>query len=76
MSQHRVEHVTPYHNKKQPLICHHYGKYGHTRPYCFEWLKLNIRGHKEIHVKKKWKSNAASTGYIAHTEHISFSSKG
>lgn len=37
MSLHHAQHVEPRHrkNKKQTLICHHYGKYGHTRPYCF-----------------------------------------
>lgn len=67
MSQHRAQHVSPHHNKKSPLMCHHCGKYGHTRPYCFKWLKLNIIGCKEVHTKKKWKSNATSTGSIAHT---------
>lgn len=53
MSQYRAQHVSPYHNKKQHLICHHYGRYGHTRPYYFEWFKLKIRGRKEAHAKKK-----------------------
>lgn len=37
ISQHRAKHVSPSHrkNKNQPQICHHYGKYGHIRPYCF-----------------------------------------
>lgn len=52
MSQHWVRHVPSHHNKRQPLICHHYGKYGHTRPYCLELLKLKIRGCKEVHARK------------------------
>ncbi|KAI5396768.1 hypothetical protein KIW84_062845 [Lathyrus oleraceus] len=61
MSQYHAQHVAPIHrkNKKQPLICHHCGKYGHIKPYCFDWLKLTTRGRKEDHAKKKWKSNAA-----------------
>lgn len=71
MSQHRVQHVGSYHgkSKKQPLTCQHYGKYGHTNAYCFEWLKLNIRGRKEDHAKKKWKSNVVSTNSRIHTDH-------
>lgn len=66
MSQHCAHPVSSHHrrNKKQPLICHHCGKYGHTRPYCFEWLKLNIKGGKEIHYKKKCNTNTTSTGFI------------
>lgn len=36
MSQHHDQHVSPHHNKKQTLICHHFDKYGHTRTYCVE----------------------------------------
>lgn len=53
MSQHRAQHVSPHHKKKQSLICHHCGKYRYTMPYCFEWLKLKIRGRKEVHIKRK-----------------------
>lgn len=73
--QHLAQHVSPYHIKKQPLTCHHYGKYGHTRPYCFKWIKLKVIGCKDLHVKKKWKSNVTSTRSITHTEHKSSSSK-
>lgn len=76
MSQHRAQHVSSHHNKKQPLICHHYGKYGHTRPICFNGLKLNIIGRKEVHANKKVKSNATITSSIAHIQHRSYSSKG
>lgn len=45
-------------------------------PYCLEWLKLKIKGRKEVHAKKKWKSNATSKGSITHTEHKISLSKG
>lgn len=69
MSHHRAQHVEPRQrtNKKQSMICYHYEKYGHTRHYYFEWIKLNIRGRKEGSAKKKWKSNVASTSVEVHT---------
>lgn len=68
MSQHRVHHMPPHHmrNNNHPLIYHHYGKYAHTRPYCFEWLKLNIRGRKEVHAKKKSTPNTTLTSSVEH----------
>lgn len=72
--------MSPHHrrNKKQPLIYHDCGKYGHTRPYCFKWLKINIKGnkevhkgHKEVHAKKKWNHNTTSTGSIEHKGSLS-----
>lgn len=46
-------------------------KIGHTRPYCFEGLKLNIRGRKKFHSKKKWNPNTISTGSIEHIGSLS-----
>lgn len=57
--------------KKQPLICHYYGKYRHTKPYLFEWLKLNIKGSNKFHAKMKWNPNTTSTSSIEHKGSLS-----
>jgi len=38
MPQHLVRHLNPKprNNKKSPWICHHCGRYGHIRPYCYK----------------------------------------
>ena len=49
MLQHPKEHQS-YKNKKisRPWICHHCGRYGHIRPYCYK-----LYGYPQAHVQPK-----------------------
>jgi hypothetical protein len=50
MSQHLVWHLItqPRNKKKSPWICHHCGRYGHIRPYCYKFY-----GYPQPHVHPK-----------------------
>lgn len=71
MSQHYGRHMSPYcsKNKKKLMVCHHCGIQGHTRYYCFVWIKIKIVGRKEGHVKNWWKFNDSLSSSIVHTKH-------
>jgi len=63
MSQHPVRHLNPQprNKKKSPWICHHCGRYGHIRPYCYKLygypqphVHPKVSG-KSVQARKEWK---------------------
>jgi len=63
MSQHHVRHMNlqPRNKKKSPRICHHCGRYGHIRSYCYKLygypqphVHPKVSG-KSVQARKEWK---------------------
>lgn len=77
MSQHHVQHVFRHHkgNKNSYKRCHHYGRYGHIRNFCYKLYgypqsykhpRPNKRKAKKTQAKKVWKSNETVKCLLAH----------
>lgn len=58
------------------LRCHHCGRYGHIRPYCFELYgypqsyiqpRLKRKDGKHIQAMKEWKPKPVVNSFIYHT---------
>jgi hypothetical protein len=62
------------HNRRSiSWVCHHYGRKGHIRPYCFklygypDWYHQPEYGSTAQSVRKEWKPKSEEIGVIAHT---------
>ncbi|KAK2421131.1 gag-protease polyprotein [Trifolium repens] len=73
--QHPKSHSHARKHKKRPKswVCHHCGRKGHIRPYCFKlygypkWFHQLEHGPEVQSAKKEWKPKSEETGLIAHT---------
>jgi hypothetical protein len=59
MLKHFEEHQNSKNKKKSPWICHHCGRYGHIRPYCYKLyppthVQPKVSG-KSVQARKEWK---------------------
>src|ERR1044072_680483 len=75
MSEHVVQHVTSLVRgvKQTTWVCHHCGRYGHLKPYCYKLygfpkdaLKAQIPKAK-AHNKKVWRVKKNESAQISHT---------
>jgi len=58
--------------KSHPWVCHHCGRKGHVRPFCFELYGYPNQAEHESpepvvrNAKKMWKSKSDNVGLMAH----------
>jgi hypothetical protein len=85
MLKQRLPHVQPHpgirNRKSQPWVCHHCGRKGHIRPFCYKlygYPKKSLKQKPEVEVvetKKEWKPKEEDVSLIAHTTFRSSSKK-
>ncbi len=85
MLKQRLPHVQPHpgirNRKSQPWVCHHCGRKGHIRPFCYKlygYPKKSLKQKPEVEVvetKKEWKPKEEDVSLIAHTSFRSSSKK-
>jgi hypothetical protein len=74
LMQHHKSHSLERKHKKRPKswVCHHCGRKGHIRPYCFklhgypEWFHETGATPSVPNKKKEWKTRPDETGLVAH----------
>jgi hypothetical protein len=73
--QHPKSHSHARRHKRRPRswVCHHCGRKGHIRPYCFKlygypkWFHQPEHSSEVQSAKKEWKPKSEEIGLIAHT---------